>query len=319
MIHATAFTLALLAAPEAGPEEPALSTDVPSDELPAETDDRLEAYREALASVRKLDEKINLGHPVGDELFSALTELNEFAPILAADTDARRERARAQLNLARLYLTQEKLERADAVMDEVIRSNIGEELPLKRMGPSIKKLHGQRLARFEELGTGAIDVNCQVDCQVYINERVAEEHTEGLYLGPYRVWVEAVDPQAGGAHHVEEIKLDETGQVLSIDFDPFPGTVADIDDETKGDPQPKRLLARGPEVAMIVLGAGALAGGSLLLGLSSGQRASVGIGATFVALGSASLIGGSVTLGIDEVRIGRWRGRQATLTWTTRF
>lgn len=42
-------------------------------------------------------------------------------------------------------------------------------------------------------------------------------------------------------------------------------------------------------------------------------------GYTLTVLGAAAMLTGGVLLTVDEVRVGRQQGTQATLTWTFRF
>lgn len=299
----TALFTAILLAP------PALMTEPP----PAGR-----AYEEIIASVGELNEGINVGDPVRTELFDALAELPAYAPTLAEDPEHRAIRTRAQLNLARSYLSAGENDSASGVMDEVLRSTIGEEVPVEEFGPSLMALHADRLAALEAGGTGQLTVNCQFPCRVFVNERLASEEVEGLYLGVYRVWVEGADDKVAGKVHFTRVQLNELDQTVTVDFVPYPKPKPRPVPQTV--PQPTRLLARGSEIAIMVLGLGAATIGTVVLATNpyDSQTRTI-VGATIAGLGGVALISGAVTLSVDEVRLGQWRGRQATLAWTMQF
>src|SRR5690606_421503 len=118
-------------------------------------------YLATVAEVEALDARINVGEAVRTELFDALSDLTRYAPDLADDPAAREVRTRAQLNLARSYLSSGEHDSANGIMDEVIRSTIGEDLPIAEFGPSLVKLHAERVAALEERGTAELEVVCR--------------------------------------------------------------------------------------------------------------------------------------------------------------
>lgn len=313
-IHILSCCLSTLGSPEADlPPAPELVETSSSVDGDAQT----RGYAEALATLLDLNERINLGEPVQAQLLEALTQLIQFTPELAEDAQALRDRSLAQLNLARSHLNEGKTDDAARVMDEVIRSSFGEELPLTRLGPSIGALHASRLEDFEAGGTASIAVSCELDCQVYINERRVDERTDGLYLGIYRVWVEAKGPHSRGEQLVQVVELREPGDVVELTLE---RDVPPPSPPPPPPPPPERLVGRSAEIALLVVGMGATAAGSLLMGVNPDQsKAQLGLGVALTVVGSGALVGGSVTLAIDEVRIGRHEGRQAVLGWGMRF
>lgn len=270
------------------------------------------SYQAMLAEVEALTEAINAGEPVRDQLFDALAQFPRHAPLLAADPNGRAIRARAQLNLARTYLSEGADESAAGVLDEILRSTKGEALAVDEFGPSLAALYTQRQAALERAGTASLEVRCQIPCRVYVNERAAERRVDGLYLGIYRLWIE---PETHGATaaHSEWVKLSRPRETVIITF----GARESIPSER---PEPARIMPRAAELALVIVGGGALTAGALALGLD-GDRSRAGrvAGATLTGLGGAALLLGGITLSVDEVRLRNTRGRQATLNWQLKF
>ena len=158
------------------------------------------------------------GSRCAEILFDALAKLPSFAPVLAMDAAGREVRTRAQLNLARTYLAEGAEESAAGVMNEVLRSTIGETLPIEQFGPSLTALHAARETALIEAGTGSLQVKCVIPCRVYVNERASKRRVEGLYLGLYRVWVEAEDPRAGVEPRLQWVRLTQAGETKTVEF-----------------------------------------------------------------------------------------------------
>jgi hypothetical protein len=270
------------------------------------------SYEQMLAEVEALTDAINAGEPVRDQLFDALAKFPRHAPLLAADPAARAVRARAQLNLARTYLSEGANDSAAGVMDEILRSTTGEALPVDEFGPSLATLHAERRAALERAGTASIAVRCHSPCRVYVNERAAGQRVDGLYLGLYRVWVE---PERGDADkvHSERIKLFERDQTLTVQFESYEQT------PSQG-PRRERIMPRGAQIALLAAGCTVITIGGLVLGLDDdvGRDDKIA-GATLTGLGGAALLLGGVSLSIDEVRLGKTHGRQAMLVWRMQF
>jgi hypothetical protein len=212
-------------------------------------------------------------------------------------------------------------------MDEAIRTSRGDPLPTSEFGPGLGALHRERASVLAKAGTGTIDIDCNQPCRVYINERPAEARSEGLVLGRYRVWVESTD---GSVRAVQSsITLAQPDQVAGLSF----GAEPIVDDPPVTKPT-KRIMPRGAEIAVLVVGVAAIGVGGSLLGID--QRCPAGLAdprttdcplvyetkiagiATIAAGGALGLLGG-ITLAIDEVRVGKQRGQQVALTWTLRF
>jgi hypothetical protein len=274
-------------------------------------------YEQAIAEVDALSDKINLGEPVNAELNEALAQLSKHAPTLAADPESQAIRIHAQLNLARSYLADGNRELAAVAMDDLLRSTIGEELPVADFGPALVQLHAERKAALASSGPGTIEVRCKVPCRVYINEHSSAERMEGMYLGIYRVWVEAANnPER---FITERVSLTESAPAAVIDFAPAP--------EPHIEPRPQlprpveRIMPSSAETALVAVGASAALVGVLLLATSRGgeRRGQMIGGATLTGLGGTALVIGGITLGVDEVRIGKLRGQQAMVGWRMNF
>jgi hypothetical protein len=100
------------------------------------------------------------------------------------------------------------------------------------------------------------------------------------------------------------------------------------------EPKQKRLLPLAAEISGLVVGAGLLITGGILLGLDGTCPGGGDInnlaecpetyhnkpqGVSLTALGAALLLTGGVLVIVDQVRVGKDSGTQAMLTWTARF
>ncbi len=312
LFTSTAISLALLLAPPA-PPRPRLDVDAPTG---ASADVDLE-YRALVTRIEQLNDRMNQGEDVADELTRALADLSRHAPQLADDPTTQELRALAMLNLARARLAADMVDEAVEVLDEAIRTAMGEDLPADRFGPSLAKLYADRRRALEQAGKASIEIECQVPCRVFVNERAAGPHIDDLVLGTYRVWVEASStPLADEAATRTNVNLTEPGQTASIELDkPKPSeSRRTLDPVTT-----KRIMPMPAEAALITLGAGASLIGALLIGIGGDQRPQLITGSTMLGVGGAMLLAGSVTLGIDEVREANQRDRRLSLVWTMKF
>lgn len=107
-------------------------------------------------------------------------------------------------------------DKAAAAMDEAIRSAAGRELPLTGLGTDLKTLAKQRTRELDGRGSGVIDVNCLVPCQVIVNERRSVNPTDQLPLGTYRVWVVARNGEFEPVQR--EVVLDVPGEIERLEF-----------------------------------------------------------------------------------------------------
>jgi hypothetical protein len=270
------------------------------------------SYAAMLAEVEALTEAINAGEPVRDQLFDALAEFPRHAPSLAADPDARAIRARAQLNLARTYLSEGARESAAGVMDEILRSTQGEALSVDEFGPSLAALYADRRAALEREGTANLEIRCRVPCRVYVNERAAGQRVEDLYLGIYRVWIEREHGDSTDSHS-EWVKLSEPNETVVVEF-------RASERPPYQPPKHERLMPRAVEITLLLVGGTAVTAGGLLLGVDADAGPNQQIaGAALTGVGGAALLLGGVSLSIDEVRLGDAKGRQATINWRVNF
>lgn len=286
----------------------------PASERPTQS-----SYDEMLAQVEALTEAINAGEPVRDQLFDALANFPRHAPRLATDPAARAVRARAQLNLARTYLSEGANGSAAGVMDELLRSSIGEALPVEEFGPSLVNLHEQRRAALERAGTGSVEVRCAVPCRAYVNERAVGRRVDNLYLGIYRVWIEQASGDSTQAH-IEWVKLSEPNGTVVVEFPPRAADHAAHDSAPAPTHARERLMPRAAEIALLVVGGSAVTVGGLALGIRGRPTEGRQIfGVTMTGVGGAALLLGGVSLTVDEVRVGDARGHQALINWRLKF
>jgi hypothetical protein len=291
------------------------------------------AVDEANIAVNR-DPEANLG-----ALEQAIEQLLAFGPQIAADPMGREALDQSLLNLARALLMTGAKDRAAEVMDAVLLTAHDRKLPVKRFGPTLVDFHDQRRKALDEAGTAAILVNCRVSCRVVIDEQTSTSSSGPLYLGIHRVWVEAADGSSPPERH--SIELGKPG-VTEVVYYP-----AESDDECEivapavvvetpvAKPAPKRVLPRWAEIGVMVIGAGAVAAGGVLMGLD-GKCPGGGdpmadaaqcpelyegtlSGLVAIGVGSALMVTGGVMLTVDEVRLGDQTGRQAMVTWRMRF
>ncbi|NVB39629.1 hypothetical protein G6O69_17435 [Pseudenhygromyxa sp. WMMC2535] len=256
-----------------------------------------------------------------EALEAALTELHEYAPLLAADQDALAARSQAQLNLARAMLIVDDEAGAEQAMDEAIRGELGGELEPKNLGPRLVDLYLPRRVALDNQGLAKLIVDC-FDCDVYINERRVEDGTLELLLGEYRVWIE--DPEGRREPHRERVSLTDKDDVETLYFGtPWRSGVGFV--RLSEARSVSRLVPRWGELSLIAGGVTlALVGGVILAhdrpscGVSMCTRTVKPALPFFVVGGAAALLGG-VFLIVDEVRVGERRGQRAMLGWSMRF
>jgi hypothetical protein len=318
-------------APEAGAEPEAAPEPEPAGG--GSYEGAVAAVDEANIAVNR-DPEANLG-----ALEQAIEQLLAFGPQIAADPMGREALDQSLLNLARALLMTGAKDRAAEVMDAVLLTAHDRKLPVKRFGPTLIDFHDERRKALDEAGTAAILVNCRVSCRVVIDEQTSTSSSGPLYLGIHRVWVEAADGSSPPERH--SIELGKPG-VTEVVYYP-----AESDDECEivapavvvetpvAKPAPKRVLPRWAEIGVMVIGAGAVAAGGVLMGLD-GKCPGGGdpmadaaqcpelyegtlSGLVAIGVGSALMVTGGVMLTVDEVRLGDQTGRQAMVTWRMRF
>jgi hypothetical protein len=296
-------------------------------------------YDAALAAVDEANIAVNRDPEANlPALETAIDELLAFGPQIAADPKGREALDLSQLNLARALLMGEQKDKAAEVMDAVLLTAHDRKLPIRRFGPTLVKFHDERRKKLDKQGTGSIQVQCRVSCKVVIDEQQATPSSGPLYLGAHRVWIEAADGSAEPERH--EITLTEEGATEVVYYPaeveeecevPPPAPVV----EPPPPPPPKRVLPRWAEIGVLAIGVGAAVAGGVLLGLDG--KCPGGLdpvedaadcpelyegtvsGLIAVGAGSALVLTGTVMLAVDEVRVGKQKGRQAMLTWQMRF
>ncbi len=126
-----------------------------------------------------------------------------------------------ELLRARVVLAwaQQDPRRAEAAMDEAIRSAAGRQLPVRGLGPDLKDLAKRRAAALATSGTASIEVNCRMPCQVLVNEQRSANPSAPLALGTYRVWVIASEGDADALR--ADVVLDVAGETERLEFPEF--------------------------------------------------------------------------------------------------
>lgn len=311
----------------------------------AETDAEAEPaaagdYEGALAAIDEANIAVNRDPEANvGALEAAIERLLAFGPQIAADPKGREALDLSQLNLARALLMSEDKDRAAEVMDDVLRSAHDRKLPVKRFGPTLANFYDERRKLLELQGSGAIQIQCSVACRVVIDEQGATANSGPLLLGPHRVWIEAADGSVDPVSLTIELDTDGVTEVIMFpegsDEPACEAVVVPPVVAPPPPPPPKRILPRWAEIGVTAIGVGAIVAGGVLLGLDG--KCPKGLdpladapecpqlyegttsGIVSLGIGSALLIMGSVTLAVDEVRVGKQKGRQAMVTWQMRF
>jgi hypothetical protein len=297
-------------------------------------------YESAVAAVDEANIAVNRDPEANlATLEQAIDQLLAFGPQIAADPKGREALDLSLLNLARALLLTEAKDRATEVMDAVLLTAHDRKLPVKRFGPTLVDFHDERRKALDEAGTGSILVHCRVSCRVVIDEQTATSSSGPLYLGQHRVWVEAADGSAAPERHTIDLSQPGVTEVVyypaESDEDCEIVAPAPVVEAPAPPPPQKRVLPRWAEIGVMVIGAGAVAAGGVLMGLDG--KCPGGLdpmadaaqcpelyegtvsGLVSIGVGSALLVTGSVMLSVDEVRVGKETGRQAMLTWRMRF
>ncbi|KIG18237.1 hypothetical protein DB30_01346 [Enhygromyxa salina] len=297
---------------------PAPSGAPPPPELIADEQPQSPKFTAALEHLAQVDTEISRTEdPLAsaDALIEALAALTNYAPEVAASPSARDLRQLARLNLARTYMLAGKDDLAIETMDETIREAMGDEVNAGMFGPSLSDLYQQRMAALDERGRATLVVTCARPCRVYINETAAApDEPPSLPLGSYRVWIE--DATEDLPRRRVLVNLSEAEQVYEVDYAPLPVPEA----PAKPEPKPDRIMPRGAELALIVLGAGLTATGAVLVAGNKHLQVGPMIGGVLgLAVGAGMLTSGSIALTVDERKLARGTSHQATLSWNMRF
>ncbi|PRQ10030.1 hypothetical protein [Enhygromyxa salina] len=244
----------------------------------------------------------------------------------------------ARVILIRLHLVQGETQAAQAAMDDLIRTARDQAPPVRSYGPEVTELYEARKAALQAAGTATLEFDCEVACERIINERKSTSDREPLLLGSYRVWVKAAQPGADWVYH--DVELAVPGAVKTIGYaDPNPADVALPPPPPPEEAPKRRMLPRGAEIAGLTAGVGLLVAGAVLLSFDQKCSASkqpltpdttmeacgdsvyetTAAGASLLGVGGGLLVVSGVLLGVDEVRVGRAKGRQVTLGIALRF
>jgi hypothetical protein len=298
-------------------------------------------YEGAVAAVDEANIAVNRDPEANlAALQQAIDQLLAFGPQIAADPKGREALDLSLLNLARALLLTEDKDRASEVMDAVLLTAYDRKLPVKRFGPTLVDFHDNRRKALEGQGTASIVVNCRVSCRVVIDEQSTTSGSGPLYLGSHRVWVESADGSTQPERHT--IELDTAGVTEVVNYPAesdddceIVAPVPLVETPAPTPSGPKRVLPRWAEIGVMVIGAGAVVAGGVLMGLDGNCPGGLDpmadaaqcptlyegtvSGLVAIGVGSALLVTGSVMLSVDEVRLGKETGRQAMLTWRMRF
>ncbi|KIG18610.1 hypothetical protein DB30_00295 [Enhygromyxa salina] len=267
---------------------------------------------------------------------AALAAAIELHTRFPGDTEAIPESVlEARVVLVRLYLAIEDASAAQEAMDDLIRTARGQTPPVRTYGLEVTELYEARKRALEAAGTATLEIVCEGACAISINERQSAPGAN-LLLGTYRVWVKGAKPDAGWTFH--EVELVEPDGVVTITYeDPNPPAAVAV-------PAPpveaaaKRMLPRAVEIAGAATGVGLLVVGAVLLSLDGKcsktktaptaettveacgdtYESTVG-GVSLLGVGGGLLVVSGVMLTIDEVQVGRAKGRQVTVAASFRF
>jgi hypothetical protein len=247
----------------------------------------------------------------------------------------------ARVILIRLYLAEKNLEAAQAATDDLIRTARGQAPPVRSYGREVTELYEKRTTALQAAGVATLEIDCKVACDMIVNERRSTTASEDLLLGAYRIWVKAAGSDASWEYH--EVELVEPGTVTTVVYeDPNPPAVAENAPPPPPPPPPpqekKRMLPRGAEITGALVGVGVAVVGAVLLtfdGKCSVSKEiatpdmtpeecgkvynSIAGGASLIAVGGGLLLVSGVMLSVDEVRVGREKGRQVMVGVTLRF
>ncbi|NVB40031.1 hypothetical protein G6O69_19455 [Pseudenhygromyxa sp. WMMC2535] len=286
-------------------------------------------YQEALTRVEEANIEVNRDPESNYAMLAeALEQLGDFEAELSDDAEAQEIVQLSMLNLARALLVADDAQAA-VVMDEAIRASQGQPMPVERFGPTLVEFHDERLAALEAEGRAELQVVCALPCEVAIDERPADTDAS-LFLGSYRVRVISADGSLPPERHT--LELDRANDVEVIEF-PLAGLPSD---EPPPPPPPyQRMMPRWAEIGLTVVGIGAIVGGGVALSFDGkcpkkldpiddaadcpSLYESTVPGFVAIGVGAVTTLVGGVMLTVDEVRLGRHKGRQVSLSWTLRF
>lgn len=241
----------------------------------------------------------------------------------------------ARVILIRLYLTEANTQAAEQAMDDLIRTARDQVPPVRSYGPEVTDLYTQREQALRSAGMATLRVDCEVECDVVVNERRTSTE-ERLLLGTYRIWVRAKDPTASWERHT--LELTEADSVQTLIYENPNPIEQPAPPPSPAEPVRKRMLPRGAEIAGVVAGVGLVVAGAVLLAFDGrcfvskqfpGRESTADTcgdiyemtagGAALVGVGGGLLIVSGVLLGVDEVRVGREKGHQVMVGFTARF
>lgn len=285
-------------------------------------------------------------------MVSYLEAVTDHPDQLRGDPDALRLVDRARLELVFLYQLDRNASAEAATMDDAIRSGPARILDLinTKYGPTMLELYHQRRELLEAEGQGFIEVLCgAVPCEVVVNEQPSGLMTDPLFLGTYRVRIGPRDSDSEAEWELHEIELSTPDETVTVEY--TAGIVAEQPEGPSETPppvvdtgpaltQPKRMLPRWAEILGLTAGAAAVATG-VVMAIYAGKchdgrlptdpavtmencpsvynESNTTTGAVLMGVGGGLFVISGVVLSVDEVRVGRAKGRQAMLTYQFRF
>jgi hypothetical protein len=296
-----------------------------------------EEYQQVIGDLESLVENFS-----ADDRPETIKSLERLLPIVGQYPDEVREEyivsetlLRGWVILAGLYLAEGDEVAASEVMDEAIRTARGQALPVREYGPKINQLYKLRKELLVEAGMAVISVECEVPCQVVINERLIPERSENLLLGNYRVWVKATTGDTSWKFHAVELTSADT--IVTITH-AAPTPPPEPEPEPESPPKHKRMVPRGAQIAGIAAGVGLVIAGAVALSFHgkcsvTNQRPtldstpetcgdlykSAPAAGALLGVGTGLLVVSGVMLSVDEVRVGHERGRQVMIGASFKF
>ncbi|NVB39630.1 hypothetical protein G6O69_17440 [Pseudenhygromyxa sp. WMMC2535] len=260
-----------------------------------------------------------------DALKQAMVDSKRAIPVLLAaleaciavseplDENALETRLLAQLSLARAYQNLGDDDEAEAAADEAVRMALGGTIPADKLGERLERLIGERRAVLEAKGSGTLRVQCEVRCEVYVDERRVFGAVPLLVEGSYRVRVVAKDGHRPPLE--QEVDLEAAGDVVAIDFERV-GPPPDVSLEESA---PRRAAPRWSELTMISTGVGLSLIGGVVLGFdgvcpepceSRLVFDNIESGWALFGIGGGLWLSGVIMLVVDEVRTKRRGGKE---------
>ena len=292
-------------------------------------------YKRSLATLRDATTATNIDPVVGAiALADALTEILDYAPLLAADPSGRELQVMGELALARAALLRGEQTEANRIVDRLLTILfVGEELERldrAKLGPRLDALLAERVAKSPRERLTRLALTCSSTCSVYVDGRMIDAALATgagvpLTIGHHAIWIEGTGRPPLRERVIVEA-LDARLELSFVAIEAPPPRLVHPDGSSADVPPPptkvKRLAPRALEISLLAAGLAGVGAGTALLaidGSCAGAGSRLGAGAcpnlyetrtggiSTLTLGASVLITGSILLALDE-RQRRHRG-----------